>query len=521
MAPRWWRRRSSAQETAPSLYDFIVSNTDPATGQVKQAAWTLPDEEPATPGKIRFMAGALDGIGTHHASFTDDQDKVDAVVDLTAKIARKGRQHDEADLKALLAGTSVLSFIDQVGEKLAKAEIRTEPYLRPFAERLVRRGTHRAHVKYGLALLGFMRSAPHRDLLERVGAHEEFALFAAVALSNLLDEPQRTDALFTLAQRLQGWGRIQMVERLVPTQRADIKEWLLAGGFRNAIMDEYLAWIAAEHGGLLSALQRPQLSRELFDAFADLLNALICGGPAQDIADYKDGFAAVRTYLDRLAEWPDPGLKHLIATDAIHRWLAESGPRKPVAAPDQVDEARALAGRILDRPHWRTTTEQALQASDDASFWEADRASRILGIDAYEAHFRRAEARPAESHLWAQLMQATTKATIDRTLALADRLVTPQASELAHKNNWATDHLEWIAQGLEKYPGRGLPYLLGALQHPGLRARRAAATALANWSVLPAAAGSALRTALAKETDDSSRKAMEEALARHDPGRAS
>jgi hypothetical protein len=38
-----------------------------------------------------------------------------------------------------------------------------------------------------------------------------------------------------------GWGRIQTVRRLAGTQDPQIKAWLLRHGFRNQIMDEYLA----------------------------------------------------------------------------------------------------------------------------------------------------------------------------------------------------------------------------------------------------------------------------------------
>jgi hypothetical protein len=44
--------------------------------------------------------------------------------------------------------------------------------------------------------------------------------------------------LWSLAKSVDGWGRIQSVERLKKTERDDIQDWLVRDGFRNQVMDE-------------------------------------------------------------------------------------------------------------------------------------------------------------------------------------------------------------------------------------------------------------------------------------------
>lgn len=60
--------------------------------------------------------------------------------------------------------------------------------------------------------------------------------------------------LWSLARSVNGWGRIHTVERLKGTENQEIQEWLVREGYRNAVMYEYLAYLAATSGHLLERL---------------------------------------------------------------------------------------------------------------------------------------------------------------------------------------------------------------------------------------------------------------------------
>src|SRR5207248_10253554 len=48
---------------------------------------------------------------------------------------------------------------------------------------------HRDEVKYAMALMSTYRRPEDADLFRVIGRHEEFTLYAAVALSNLVEDP--------------------------------------------------------------------------------------------------------------------------------------------------------------------------------------------------------------------------------------------------------------------------------------------------------------------------------------------
>ena len=70
-----------------------------------------------------------------------------------------------------------------------------------------------------------------RELLLLLGSLEDLTLYAAVALTR--SQPDSDQALFDLARRVAGWGRIHAVGRLAGTQDPQIKAWLLRHGFRK------------------------------------------------------------------------------------------------------------------------------------------------------------------------------------------------------------------------------------------------------------------------------------------------
>src|SRR5712691_327579 len=113
-------------------------------------------------------------------------------------------------------------------------------------------------------------------LLETLALNDEFTLFAALALARVVDDPGQ--ALWDIAKRVHGWGRIQVVERLSGTHNPEIQAWMLREGFRNQVMDGYLAGICARTGNLHRALGSSRIDRQLLDGAAGIIRALIEGG---------------------------------------------------------------------------------------------------------------------------------------------------------------------------------------------------------------------------------------------------
>jgi hypothetical protein len=149
------------------------------------------------------------------------------------------------------------------------------------ARHLTEYGSARNTVKLGIVVLGECGNESDRGLLLLLGAVEEFTLYAVVAL--IKTQPDRERAAYELARRVKGWGWIHAVERLEDTDDPEIKAWLLREGFRNDIMDEYLAHLAATTGDLYTALLDPDVDGALLEGAGGILAALALGGHAKDM----------------------------------------------------------------------------------------------------------------------------------------------------------------------------------------------------------------------------------------------
>ncbi len=169
------------------------------------------------------------------------------------------------------------------------------------ARQLLATSSERGPVKLAIVLLGVL--GDHSDVadLMTLARHDEFTLYCAVALSGLLADP--VDALWQVAQVTHGWGKVETVERLAPAARGrpDIQRWLLTDGCANAVMNEYLAYPCAVHGGLAEALQGP-VDDALLDGACTIVSALVSGGPAEDISDYEDADDVVERLVGLLGE---------------------------------------------------------------------------------------------------------------------------------------------------------------------------------------------------------------------------
>ena len=285
---------------------------------------SLPDDEAFWAGdRLRWVAGGLDGSFSHHAASNPKMEDVRKLIHLLAKHSRKPKRLTRKELYNRIVALDILGMIDAVLE-----EVRNHPGIRPqtlFDEAvwMVKHAAHRNVVKFGIALLGLFRNEHVKDLLLAIGRHEEFTLYAAVAIQNGMENAN--DVLFELAKRVHGWGKIHIVERRQPN-RPEIRDWLLRHGCRNSVMNEYLACICARNGDLRQALSADPIDDELFQGATDIIEALINGGPAEDIDDYEHAPQALADYV-RLADVMSVTVNHLAVLIRIRDFLEQEDER--------------------------------------------------------------------------------------------------------------------------------------------------------------------------------------------------
>ena len=376
----------------PSIYDHVRSHVDPATSGLTEGGETLPDEERNHDGsQIRWAAGAMDGVATHHLGPGEQDEHVRKAVDLVLAFCGEPTAANKAALYQNIIDENTVSIIDPVIEALASQERIDHQRLYELASSFVIEAADREPVKFGIAILGLFQETGNEELFQTLGRHDEFTLFCAVALANSSEAPDH--ALWTLAKNVVGWGRIQVVERLAQTNNEQVKDWLLREGYRNSVMYEYLAYTCATAGGLRAALSDDDVDRGLLTSAGDILQALIAGGPAESIDDYEDGALVAEMFLRHIEKTAETIGDFLHVTsikdylgDEDADWDSRSERGWTV---ERRSELLAVCDSILSRPDWTVQIGGSLLSDDENEFHQANQAAQVLGIDTWDHHWQR------------------------------------------------------------------------------------------------------------------------------------
>lgn len=490
-ADRVWEGRVPIYE---SIRDHWLTR---AEGPAIAGELVLPDDERHRSGGMRWAAGALDGVMGHHAPAEDERLRAKQIVKALRDLMNEATPENLAHLTRLLVRAPVLGVLDEVLAELVAAGDLDPDRFHELAMLLVSRAPDREIVKLGISMLGVLVGADERETLLTIGVHEEFTLYAAVALASTLDDPDHS--LWNLAKRVRGWGRIHAVERLAETREPEIQAWMLREGFGNDVMDEYLAHTCAVAGDLAGALEADIVDEALLDGAAGILGALLNGGPAEDIEDYEQAPRAAEAYLRHLVRRPEHrplDLRHLLVAEQLREFI---GPAREELEDDETlrelgwdleRRARVLemCERVAQRTEWPAQVREGLEASDLARFHQADAAAQLLDIDAWDHHLRRIEQSPRNSPSWFRLVQTEDDERFDYVLALAERLLpldelgTGAAEETGLGPEFDVhDTLLVLVHGLVGKPGVGRRLVEVALRSPVIRVRRGALRVLAAW----------------------------------------
>ena len=508
-----WRDR-------PSIYQHILSHIRAGEPGLGEEGELLPDEKIFRgDDQIRWAPGALDGVLGHHSGDAETVALANKLLESLRALTKGATDERASSFYTLLVEEPVLGYVDQLLEAVVAADLDAER-VHAIGYWLARGAADREPVKFAIALLGVCRGGDDRDLLMTLGRHEEFTLFASVALQSAGDEPELS--LWALACLVTGWGRIHIIERLAATKDEQIKRWMLREGYQNDVMYEYTALICARTGDLVTALRQPGPDAKLLTGASAILAALIQGrgGPSDGIDAYPDGAEATELYLTHLQS-RELDLDDYVTVSTIESFLKEEegAVKDPgLGWPKRLATLLDLAGVIRSRPGWENKIREELNSEDDPTFWTATSAARVLGLDVWDVYFERLK---RGEDLWYFVMQTDDHQRIDRVVEFAEEtlplqeIATGPADLLglgpAFKHHTALDA---VLQELRRFPGKGWRLIQAGLQSPTVRNRNMAAQALASWgrAIWPAEAESLLQQAIAAEPRDETRALMVEKL---------
>lgn len=495
----------------PSLYDFVKDHIDPDETGLRDGGETLPDEDIFYAGMDdgpRWVSGGMDGAFGHHAGGGSDKKTLKATYKALGAALDRPNPKNMHRLYAILQEDAFVDIADPLIEKIiTEGKIDTER-LGDLALWLATFAPDRGAVKFGISMLGILRGDAD-ELFRTLGRHEEFTLYAAVALSGSETATERD--LWELARNVSGWGRIQVVERLADTGDTEIKKWLVRDGFRNDVMVEYLAYTCAVAGDLLTELNSPTPDDALIKGAGDIIGALITGGPAENMDDYGDGARVTELFLARI-EGRNLSLDEYLIVAMIRDFVTDDEmeweDRERMGwTPDTRTVITEAADRILGRTDWRDKAMRGLEEKEPAPFYVANRVAGILGIDTWETLYERQKNGTDE---WYELMQADDPKRIGRAVALAEKIIplaevaTGPADELGLGPGFEHHSaLDFVVQELGGFPGLGWSLIEASLLSPVTRNRYRALHALNAWGrgAWPTGAEDALSQAEAIEPD--------------------
>ncbi|MEV5888853.1 hypothetical protein [Nonomuraea fuscirosea] len=505
MAGKWWKAR-------PSIYQQL------------RDGGAEPLEEGGSPETV-WMPGARDGVLIYHWNGRADEEELRR---LTVAIDTL----KPAAVRKAIGEARIISLVDALLADVSSANLDHDAvYELGYA--LATESDEREAVKLGIALLGLFDAENHRDELMTFGRHDEFTLFAMIALRNT--DGDATADLWALARQVRGWGRIHLVEHLAQASDPAVREWIVRQGFRNDVATAYLAGTAAGAGDLAGLLAGTP-DDELLEAAGEILAALTEeDGPVVGMPGYQEGRGATELYLDHIeARTGGAGagsggaaaggdgageddaaprlgageLRHFLYVHALRGYAAEHWP-----------ELLPRCTEILARPLWPELAPAALAgADDDSAFGRAVQACELLGIPTDGALRTRLRADPYGEAHWYALMRQATQRDVEEILTLAAEILPlteiasgPGQDLGAGPARRPHRALDMVLQSLDAWPGHGWPLIAAGLASPVVRNRNLAVRALAAWdhATLPPEVRTAVAAALRAEPDAGVRERLE------------
>lgn len=508
----------------PSIYEHILAHTETGKVGLKDGGETLPDDERFNAGRqFRWASGAFDGVISHHMSQGETDDEVDQIYRRIRLFCDAPTAANKLAIYEAAIQEGLLGLIDPVIERVVADAALNHQRLYELAESLTTAASDRGPVKLGVALWGLFDNPDNLEIFRVLGRHEEFTLFAAVALTRHSHSPEQE--LWDLAKHVDGWGRIHIVERLAESTDPTIKDWLLREGFRNSIMNEYLAYTCAMAGELRSVLERDEVDDELLVSAGELIDALLAGGPTTDIRGYEEGASATERFLHHLAT-REVSISQFLTVSAIRDFVCHEGEDWDSLQSfgwDETTRARLqeMTADIITRTDWTDRVRAALDSEDAFAFFNANQAAKRLNIDTWSWHRRRIEQKPTDSGRWFHLLECCNDERIDDALGLANKLLDLQAIASGPGNEMGLgpgfeQHqcLDAILHSLGDYAGKGMEFVQTGLRSPVVRNRNSALRVLADWgrAAWPNHVESLVQSAIKAEPDEEIRRRMQNLL---------
>lgn len=429
-----------------------------------------------------WAPGALEGTMIYHFGTGNDGAGAEQILSALQQVLAKPGIRKMQALYDLINQDSPLHYIDDLLKAITESRGLRADRLNELVLFLCTQSPDPNAIKFGMALMAFFPHQRSVDVLQVLARHDEFTLYAVVALRSMVEPEHYAGIWFAMAQRVNGWGRIHLMERMPDTLDGRTRDWLLREGFSNSVMNEYTAVNCAVRGGLVDALATEH-DHALMLGAAEILYVLLNEGPVPGISDYDDGAKSCQRYLQNvIAQLPAHPL-HYLASKRIGEW-AQS---EKSLSDDLSTPLAAMSAEVVALTIWDEVTEQAIAGEEGYEFNLAIEVCRDRQRDPFPTLFARQRENP-ESALWYQLMQTEDADKASQVCSLAETqfdlntIASGPTLSSGMGPKWNSHRqLDSVLQELKRFPQMGWPLLKAALQSPVIRNRHMAINALEAW----------------------------------------
>ncbi|GGB73527.1 hypothetical protein GCM10007424_11790 [Flavobacterium suaedae] len=298
------------------------------------------------------------------------------------KIAETGSKATENSFyDYIVKHKDIVSLIDPFLEEISNNALAIEPHLFGFANDLAFNSNNKNAVKLGIAILGLCQNQVIIEKLKILGRHDEFTVYVVIALLSLCEDPE--DELFELGQHVNGWGKIQLVDRLARISSKEVvRKWLITEGFKNSVNNQYLACTCATGGLLHKKLEGEKISHAYYKSTSEILISMLESGPGEDISCYEHSPELIKSFLDHSLVHAksiyDFILLHRIKLYLNNQLLEkykDSGWNDKL-----ITDCLITLDNVIKNGKWKDLVAKALSDIEDDHYENVKEAAKILGL---------------------------------------------------------------------------------------------------------------------------------------------
>ena len=428
--------------------------------------FVLPEENSSS--GVHWAHGAMDGVFIYHMAHSSLNDDQIAGMAKALEAASSG-DVDKAD--QLFAEWTEKNRAVGVVDELQQYIIDHQSGLNAgniyrTALHMIMNSAHTECVKIGLETLELFRepASETKDVIRCLGLCDEFTIFS---VWNMWKWTDGNNEIFSLAKKVNGWGKIHAVERLEPVSE-EIRRWLLTEGTVNGVMNSYSAltcWRKAQAETILSGTPDP----EEYKGISTLIDALLDEGPVTGISELNDAERILRRFLE-LAEKYDLSIKEYDCILNIRNWAEQKYP-SIVSCADEILHSPACLAKVGES----LVRGEGLQLADE------------LGIPYLPQLFECLQ-NDFSHHYWHCLQLMNEPEYRDRVLQLFETQLplSEMEGDLRADAGLGEEYhrymqLDLIMQGIMNTPLQGTAFILTGLKSPVLRCRNRALAVLKTW----------------------------------------